>query len=52
VAHDIYVEGRPVEIQIPKTVETDEPQRYRPAVFFRHLRPVVLSFGQGKIQRV
>ena len=56
-----YMEMSPIEIQTPtqwnlkgyNVPPVPFPRRlcYRPAVFFSQLRPVALSFSQGKILR-
>jgi hypothetical protein len=52
------MKGRPVEIQTPPHWEwsaaelTPQHLCFRPAVFFRHLYLIALSFPQRKIRRV
>jgi hypothetical protein len=48
--------GAQLKSKLSNTLEPDRPQHdrahrlcYRPAVFFRHLRLITLSFPQGKI---
>jgi hypothetical protein len=56
-----YMEVSPLEIRTPthwnlmgySVTPAPFPRRlcYRPAVFFHQLRPIALSFSQGKIRR-